>query len=380
MTCEEAKEFLSPLCDGELIPEEAARHIGNCERCRAKVNAFSAMGIELRRLASVEKRGQLKAGSWDQVKAQSWSWIKGGETMRIPRLVFGLMLGLILLLSGGLVLVRARTAVDGPVLVLTFKLPPNGRVARCVITTDGNLKTNHCNYSTGGGSWGTLTVNARFVGKEGGGRTEIGVRTRYENQPHDTKTPSGNTDDLKDTREDILWIEPGGKQDISVAGLGQVEVTADYMDHIPTLLYRPEETLDPKPNQLRVVSPVLIRGKELVCNLAGSNSIDTGDPDATLMIYIPGDGRYLISSVPFEGAVEGNVEPGQIKFNLKGQDYLLLTAMPTTRSEHVWVTHDPQYKLSEHMQAAANGPAPSDDKPYFMVRSLRMLLQEQIHH
>lgn len=37
---------------------------------------------------------------------------------------------------------------------------------------------------------------------------------------------------------------------------------------------------------------------------------------------------------------------------------------PTTRSEHVWVTHDPQYKLSEHMQGA------SDGEPVFMVRSL----------
>ena len=65
---------------------------------------------------------------------------------------------------------------------------------------------------------------------------------------------------------------------------------------------------------------------------------------------------------------------GQIKFNLEGQDYLLLTAMPTTRSEHVWVSHDPQYKLSEHMQDAR------DDLPMFMVRKLSGLLGGQIHH
>jgi hypothetical protein len=69
--------------------------------------------------------------------------------------------------------------------------------------------------------------------------------------------------------------------------------------------------------------------------------------------------------VPFEGAVEGKVELGQIKFSLEGQNYVLLTAMPTTRSEHVWVTHEPQYKLSQHMQGA------SDNRDMFMVRSCR---------
>src|SRR6267378_5940286 len=367
MKCAEAAEFLSPLCDGEMIPGEAARHIGTCETCRTRVNAYSTMGLELRRIASLEKRGKLKPGCWEQRKRQSWYGLKGGATMRIPRFVFGLMLAVILLLSGGLVLVRARTGAGGPVLVLTFKLPPQGRVSRCVITTDSNPKTNHCNYSTGGGAWGTLILNARFVSKEGE-RAELGVRTRYEKQPYDTKTRSGNTDDLKDVHEDSVWIEPGNSQEISVPGLGQVELTGEYLDHIPTLLLSPEEPLDPKQNEFRVVSPVLIRGKEVLFNLAGSNSTDTGDPDAALIIYFPGQGRYLISTVPFEGAVQGDVEPGQIKFSLDGQDYLLLTAMPTTRLEHVWVKHDPQYKLSEHMHGA------SDSQTMFMVRKLSRLL------
>jgi hypothetical protein len=73
-------------------------------------------------------------------------------------------------------------------------------------------------------------------------------------------------------------------------------------------------------------------------------------------------------------AVEGKVDLGQIKFSLEGQDYVLLTAMPTTRAEHVWVTHQPLYKLSEHMQGASDGQA------MFMVRKLSRLLEEQIHH
>ena len=96
--------------------------------------------------------------------------------------------------------------------------------------------------------------------------------------------------------------------------------------------------------------------------------------DAALTIYFQGEGRYIVSTVPFEGAVEGKVELGQIKFNLEGHNYVLLTAMPATRSEHVWVTHEPGYKLSQHMEVA------SDSRDMFMVRSLSRLLEERIHH
>ncbi len=168
--------------------------------------------------------------------------------------------------------------------------------------------------------------------------------------------------------------EPGNKQEISVPGLGDVELTGEYLDYMPALRVRPEEPLDPQKNEFRIVSPVLIRGNEVVFNLGGSDSTDSGDPDAALMIYFPGEGRYLISTVPFEGAVDGKVELGQIKFRLEGQNYVLLTAMPTTRSEHIWVAHDPRYKLSQHMEGA------SDSRDMFMVRSLSRLLEEQIHH
>src|SRR5207249_1303419 len=158
--------------------------------------------------------------------------------------------------------------------------------------------------------------------------------------------------------------------------LGNVEITGEYLDHLPTIGSRPEETLDPQSNEVRIASPVLVRGKEVVFNLAGLSAI--GDSrvmkDPAVMIYFPREGRYIISTVPFEGAVQATVEPGQIKFGLDGDDYILLTAMPTTRLEHVWVTHDPQYRLSEHMKGG------SDDGSAITVATLSKLLKEQIHH
>jgi hypothetical protein len=59
-------------------------------------------------------------------------------------------------------------------------------------------------------------------------------------------------------------------------------------------------------------------------------------------------GRYIISGAPFEGAAEGQVDSGsQVHFKSEGQDYVLLTAVPVTRSDTVWVRHDASYRPSE---------------------------------
>jgi hypothetical protein len=76
--------------------------------------------------------------------------------------------------------------------------------------------------------------------------------------------------------------------------------------------------------------------------------------------------------VPFEAAVEGTVKNGQIRFTLDSQDYLLLSAAPILSAERAWVSHDPQYKLSEHLQGASN------ERPWFRVRSLKAFLQPQL--
>ena len=78
-------------------------------------------------------------------------------------------------------------------------------------------------------------------------------------------------------------------------------------------------------------------------------------------IYVkPGEGRYLVSVIPFDGAVEGTVHLGQITFSLEGHDYLLLTSMPITVSEHVWVKRERDFKPSERMVRASDA---RDDRP-----------------
>lgn len=288
--------------------------------------------------------------------------------MRIPRYAFGFMLCVILFLSSSLLLVRARVGHGERVLVVRYKILPDGNTISCVITTDKNSFTNQCSDANSG-PWGLLSVNFRFM-NEDGDRTELGVKTKYENQPPGDKHEP--TDDLRDVPEKRIWVAPGTKQQVSIPGLGAIELTGQYLDHMPALRSGPDEALDPRPREFRIVSPVLVRGKQVLCNFAGSSSIDSGDQDAALMIYYPGEGRYLISTVPVKGGVVGNVGLGQIRFKLDDDEYLLFTAVPATRQEYVWVKHEPEYRLSEHMQGA------SDDRPMFMVRKISKLLQRQI--
>ena len=287
--------------------------------------------------------------------------------MRIPRFAFAAMMVVIFLLSGGLFLVRARTDTGKSVFVLTYKVLPQGYARDCVIATNGNANTNECGHQFRVND-GVLGLLFRFVSGDGD-RAQVGVKVAY-------KTPGSTfnlVDDLKSTPEKIISIRPGHWDEIAAPAVGEIELTGEYLDHQPRILEKPSETLEPQRDEFRVVAPVLIRGNEVVCDMSDNgNSIDNGDADATLMIYSPGEGRYLISRVPFEGAVEGSVKMGQIRFKLDGQDYLLLSAMPIVHAEHVWVSHDPQYKISQHEHGAP------DDRPMFVVRSLRVLLQQTL--
>ena len=145
MKCEDAAEFVSALYDGERIPPKAAEHLGGCETCRGRLDAYAGMAAELRRIASLEETVN-EAGSWQkQEQTRSSWWHKSTETMRIPRFAFALMLVAIVLLSGGLVLVRARPGSGGSVLWLVAKLP-DGKTFHCALATDGEPGSDACSH------------------------------------------------------------------------------------------------------------------------------------------------------------------------------------------------------------------------------------------
>ena len=376
MNCDLVEEHISALCDGQKIPHAAAEHIGTCQKCQSELGEYATIGAELRRLASMDEAVSSTPLEWhrERVRTVNW-WQKGLATMKIPRLVFGGMLIAILALSSGLVMVRARAgAAAARFLELEYKLPPTGTAHICVMRADGNPKDNLCNFVSHLRE-GLFLMNTRVIGNSDG-RAQLGIRAKYIPEAGETEVNySGSL--FRDIPETVFSIMPGDRHDIQVVGLGAVEIEGKYLDHIPPLVYSPQETLDPGPKEFRIVAPLLVRDNEVIVNGGIGSSIDTGSPDATLMLYAPGEGRYLVSEVPFDDAVEGTVHLGQITFSLEGHDYLLLTSMPITVSEHVWVKHEPDFKPSERMVRSSGA---RDDRAMFLVRSLRKLQEPQIQH
>lgn len=375
MNCEMAEEYVSALCDGRKIPQAAARHIGECQRCQLELNEYAAMGAELRRLASLDESVPVAQVDWklQPVKEIGW-WQKGLTTMRIPKLAFGVMLIAIIALSTGLVMVRAQArAATGRFLELEFKLPLEGKTTVCVMRADGSKMDNACNFVSHRRE-GLLITNTRVIANAGA-PAQLRIRAKFIPGAGETEVDY-NEALFRDVPENLLPVEPGEMHEIQVAGLGAVGVETEYLDHIPSLVSLPQEKLDPNPREFRIVAPVLVRDNQVIANADGS-SIDTGSPDATLMLYVPEEGRYLVSSVPFEGAVEGSVHLGRITFSLEGHDYLLLTSMPITISDHVWVKHEPDFKPSERMVRASDA---RDDRVMYLVRSLKTLEEQRIQH
>src|SRR5262249_41980182 len=140
--------------------------------------------------------------------------------------------------------------------------------------------------------------------------------------------------------------------EISVPELGKIEFAGEFIEHKPPNFFTPEDTVDPNAGEFRIVSPVLIRGKEVVFNFGGASSFASSTESVVVWIYWPGEGRFLLSTTPFKDAVRGSVFGSQITFQDDGQEYVLLTAVPPTRSQSVWIKHEPSYKPSEHGEGA----------------------------
>jgi hypothetical protein len=348
MKCSEMAEFISALYDGEKIPREAAEHVGVCDECRGRLFAYSAIGVELRRSARLYETN-VKPRTWEDRTSRSTLWRKSRESMCLPRLAFASMLAAIFLLFGGLLLVRARANKPESVLWLAVRLPSDGKVSHFALATDGEPGSDGFGQFNIVPTGGIFSLGVLFLRKDGD-RVELGVKPRYENPaPHFYGAADQR---LEGVVQQSVWIEPGRTAELSVPGLGSIQFAGDFIDHKPPSFFSPEDTVDPQPNEFRIVSPVLIRGKEVVFNEVGASSMGAFNLGQGVCIYWPGEGRFLFSPAPFKDAVQGSVFESQIAFSLEGQEFRLLTAVPATRASAVWVKHEPAYKPSEHHPGA----------------------------
>ncbi len=62
-------------------------------------------------------------------------------------------------------------------------------------------------------------------------------------------------------------------------------------------------------------------------------------------IIVPGQGRFLLSQLRIEGAVEARVKQGRISFEADGHSWEFLSGVPICHADQVWVLHQPDFKV-----------------------------------
>jgi hypothetical protein len=333
MICDDAAEYISALCDGKTIPPPAAQHIAACPDCQARLSDYLAMGVELRRAASLGLADAVPARVWTkpQNRVATW-WQKAWVSMRIPRVAFAGLVAGILALASVLAVNRARAQNTGTVVLLTT-VGPNGPLADCAFSTQDKTQ-NYCVwYGQVGSRFLAYTV---FLGSRDGSRVQLGI---YTNTYAPGATPGSPESQSGSSR--WIWFEPGKPLKFDVPQVGTLTLEGEWMDHIPIL-----NTLNPIPNEIRLLMPLLLKDNVVVGDLSswinGILSLDL--LDEAFGFDVSGQGRFLLSQLPMKGAVEAHVAQGRITFEEGGHSWELLSGVPVCRADHIWVLHQPDFK------------------------------------
>jgi hypothetical protein len=341
MKCEETAEFVSSLVDGERIPRAAAEHIGQCETCKTRLMEYAEMGAELRREASLAFLEPSLVGSWktgNQIKSNLWT--KGWQTMRIPRFAFALLVVAIVGLTSGLIVVRVRAQTQGAVLMLNVKTADNKSVlCPLLIQSEHSAPCIFVQSAQSG-----LLVSGYRISAIDGGRVQLGVRTIFKPFVKGVLATVGSTSDIDGLPETEYSFQPGETLKVEGEGSIPITITGQYTDHLPTIAG--ENSIDPEPDIMRIVSPILLRNKKEVFDFEGfvNTNVEKG---WGVDIYTPETGRYVLALSPMPGAVEGKLQQSRISFNVNGDSYVFLMAIPVARADKVWILHEPEFRPSQ---------------------------------
>jgi hypothetical protein len=193
-------------------------------------------------------------------------------------------------------------------------------------------------------------MNQKFAGFQfellarSGDRVQLGFRSKANPLSADGHNRMGVAE-VRSEPQAQYWFEPGQTLRIDMQDVGTFAVTGEWMDHTPVFYHNPAlvgETMDPNAEELRLVSPLLLRDKQEIGEI--SDSAKATAPGDAIQVYIPPQGRYLLSLEPMKGAVEGNVRLNRITFELNGQENVFVSGAPVARAHTVWVLYEPDFK------------------------------------
>ncbi len=350
MRCDEANEFLSAMYDGEMVPPQAAEHIAHCAACRELLKGYAETGLALRTYGSLLLAEPIPDRTWLTTKQDKTKWWeKGWQMMRVPRIALASLVLSLVVLGSRLALVEVRAHDNGSVLVLKLT-PAQGDSVQCYVSmTD----TDHSSCEGLSQIDKSNLFYAIKALRKDGDRVLLSIRSRV--APLGPASYGPGTESSLPERQS--WFTPG--ETLSLPGMGELKLalTGQWADHIPVTLGS-NDLLDPGPNEIRLTSPLLLKNNKLAGDMFNS-SAGADEPGEGVFLYIPGEGRFLLSLTPFEGAMRARVQLNRISFESNGQSYIIVTGTPVSRTQTIWVLHQVVYKPSaKSMQGPLLGSGP----------------------
>jgi hypothetical protein len=213
---------------------------------------------------------------------------------------------------------------------------PEGDPVACPLSTQDKDQAT-CGF-IGQMSGKIVGYQINLVGREGS-RVELAVRTK-------TFGPISGTfalSDIQNEPQKQVFFEPGQTLKLDVSGTGTLTITGEWFDHMPAFIGTSSHDLDPGPEELRLVSPLLLSGNQVLGDMQGG--IATVDKAGWgVEVYMPREDRFILSLSPMHGAAQARVALNRISFQDGGSSYAFLTGSPVTRGEHIWVLHEADYK------------------------------------
>lgn len=344
MGCDEAAEFVSALCDGETIPPWAAEHVGACANCQQKLQDYLAIGVELRREASIAIAEKMEPPAWHgRRQAITAFWQKGWEAMRIPRFAFALLVTGIVVLGSTLAIQKVGARSTGNVAFLKLDFG-SGQTVSCALAV-GNPALSSCT-GVAGIDKRAFSYKIDILDRDQN-RIEIGVRSKiYPPNAEATVNAPGAAASVAEVNlqpQQQVWFEPGETEKIATDEGTTITVTGEWLDHAPTFIaWNGNSDLDPAADELRIVSPLLLRDDKVAGDMEGF-IVSMNQTGMAIDIYQPAFGRFIISAQPIHNAVVGKVAMNRINFTLDGEHYSFVTGSPITRKEKVWILHDANF-------------------------------------
>src|SRR5690348_3037859 len=346
MDCNNVGSMISEVYDGEAVSPEAVGHIVKCGSCREKLRDYAGISAELRLLAAQDreetKMPMTMKGAMPRRNSLRFVLSK---TMRVPRFAAAACALVIILLAGGWAHTRAQNTPLWFQYRFGFNVGGINGSAGAVTQACGQ----GCEHAI------TLSGSDRLAGlvdvqKIEDGKVYLSLRVKRFDTLPDYKHLADRMTDAPTTN---YVYQPGKVIPIPVTGGGEVEMEGLIVASSEGIPGWPKFSSQPDENQIAVQQGVLIRDGQVIAEMskAGTDGGKAAGPNAGFYLYVPGKGLFAAGLKPFDKAIAGSADYGQIRFTENGVKYLLLSASQITGGDQprtVWVLRVPDYLPSHY--------------------------------